>query len=93
MLVDSTVEILRFGREFDKVGSVVFEQTVAVLSCERYKFKPDATVEDSTDIEFVEAPPPLLLLKQVSINKLDTPSQFKGVDKVKSKFPVPVVGV
>ena len=93
MLVDSKVEILRFGRLVVEEGNVAFEQTVALLSCERYKLRPVATVEDSTEIEFADAPPPLLLLKQVSINKLETPSQFKGVDKEKSKFPVPVVGV
>ena len=66
MLAVSNVEILRFGLVVVAVGAVKLVQTSAVLSSERYKFKPVATTVDSTEIEFALTPPPLLLLKHVS---------------------------
>ena len=87
------MDILILGLIVDDEVATVFEQTVALLSCERYEFNPAATVDDSKEIEFNAEPPPLLLLKQVSTNKFEIPFQIKGVDNTKSKFPTPVEGV
>ena len=71
-------DILKFGLLVEVVGEVVLVQTSAILSCALYKFKPLATVEDSTDKSFERTPPPLLLLKQVSTNKFEVPFQVNA---------------
>ncbi len=84
--------ILNLGLDVELVV-VAEEHTVALLSAVNSIFNPAATAEDCTEIELDDDPPPLLLLKQVSSNKLETPSHTSGIDKGKSRFPIPVVGV